>query len=677
MHTSFGYWVICGGQDSESKFDLKQAVRSDVLEGYVGVKPLEVIAEEVGVELHEIVKLDANENLYGPPKAVFDAVLTSRFHEYPDPGQTYLRQDIASYMGVKADNICAGAGSDDLIDIILRLVRQDPVIISTPTFGMYSYLSKISKLPVVDVPLGPPPTFAVQGDEMVRKVRELHASVVFIVSPNNPTGTVCPTETIENLCAEQVFVVVDEAYAEFNPDINLVTLLSRHPNLILLRTFSKWAALAGLRCGFAVAHRDIIDIMLSTKQPYNVNVAADYAARAALAHKKVIDKDIEAILKEKEVMQREIAKFSWLHPLSSKSNFFLVKVGDSAGDSDSGSSSSASSQSSGASPVKMTRNALELWRNLRRLGILIRYFGRPPLAGYVRISAGRPKETAHLMDALKILDSSAVYRELEKYRGYKAIVFDMDGVLADESKSYRQSIVNTCAHYGVNLTLDDVTAYKAEGGSNDDWQASYDLVHRGLKSSSSSSSFSFSSSANGASNEKKGDGEPRPTLAEVIVEFEKIYQGTPEKPGLWTTETLIPRKSLIKFLASLVPLVIVTGRPRQDAIRFMKHHGIHSYFKLAVCSEDAPAKPSPVPVRLALSQLADILEPGFDLSRVLMIGDTPNDMMAATRAGIEGMGILAPTERESTKMPTAIMNAGAHCLLDSLQELRLIFNKDN
>jgi histidinol-phosphate aminotransferase len=629
--------------DWQSTFDLKKAIRSDLHEGYVGVKPLEVIAEEVGVEVSEIVKLDANENLYGPPKAVFEAVLSSRFHEYPDPGQTYLRKDIAAYMGVQDSQICAGAGSDDLIDIILRLARPGPVIISTPTFGMYTYLSKISKLPVIDVPLGPAPGFEVQITKIIEIVKSETASVVFIVSPNNPTGTVCPTEYIELLCKEQVFVVVDEAYAEFNLEVNLTSLTSRYPNLILLRTFSKWAALAGLRCGFAVAHASVIDIMLSTKQPYNVNVAADYAARAALAHRKEISIDVEAILKEKAVMQAEIAKFSWLHPLPSKSNFFLVKVGNDASTTENGGAEANASK-------QMTRTAHELWSNLRRLGILIRYFGKPPLADYVRISAGRPAETQQLLDALRILDSSEVYKRLESFRGYKAIIFDMDGVLADEGRSYRQSTVQTCAHYGAVVTLEQISLYKANGGSNDDWQATFDLVNQ------------FSSVAE------------KPTLQEVTAQFEVVYQGTETVPGLWTTETLIPTRSLIKYLATQVPLGIVTGRPRKDAVRFLGQHDIAQFFKVMVCAEDAPHKPDPAPVRLALTQLKDQLGVDYDLSRVLMIGDTPNDMLAATRAGIEGMGVLAPNERNNDKMPPAIMKAGASCILGSLQELRLIFN---
>lgn len=622
---------------------MKAAVRPDLLEGYVGVKPLEVIAEEVGVDITEIVKLDANENLYGPPKAVFDAVASARFHEYPDPGQTYLRRDIAAYMGLEDFNICAGAGSDDLIDIILRLVRPGPVIISTPTFGMYTYLSKISKLPVIDIPLGPAPTFDVQIDTIIAKIREVQASVVFVVSPNNPTGTVCPVEYMERLCQEQIFVVVDEAYAEFNPSVNLTSLLASHPNLILLRTFSKWAALAGLRCGFAAAHKDIIEIMMSSKQPYNVNVAADYAARAALAEKEVIMRDVAAILYEKEVMAAEIANFSWLAPLPSKSNFFLVKVGE----KDSASNGNAPQ----AKELSSRRTAKELAFSLRRLGILIRYFGKPPLADYIRISAGRPRETQQLLSALRILDSSAVYRDLEKYKGYKAIVFDMDGVLADESKSYRQSIVTTCAHFGANLTLEDVSAYKADGGSNDDWQATFDLV------------LKFSLQQDG-----------RPSLQDVIKQFEVFYQGTEALPGLWTTETLIPRASLIPYLATKVPLAIVTGRPRGDAERFLAQHNLRKYFKAIVCSEDAPHKPSPEPVRLALSQLAEALGPAVDISRVLMIGDTPNDMLAATRAGIEGMGILAPNEKKNEKMPHSLMNAGASCILGDLDELRLIFS---
>jgi len=148
-----------------------QFVREDLrtFDKYVGVKPLEVIAEEIGLDLSEIVKLDANENLYGPPPQVFEAISKSFLHIYPDPSQLFLRRDLAEYIGRGLDEnwVVGGSGSDDMIDIIMRFVRPGPVIISTPTFGMYTYLAKITKLPVVDVPRAEFPSFALDIPKII------------------------------------------------------------------------------------------------------------------------------------------------------------------------------------------------------------------------------------------------------------------------------------------------------------------------------------------------------------------------------------------------------------------------------------------------------------------------------------------------------------------------------
>lgn len=272
-------------------------VRPDlqVMEKYVGVQPLEVIAEEIGMSLTDLVKLDANENLNGVLPEIAQEIAAGFHHIYPDPGQTFLRRDLATYMSVSESMVVAGAGSDDLIDIIIRMVRPGPLLISTPTFGMYSFLGKISQLPIIDVPRGPAPGFALNIPAIVSSVRENAVSIVFLVSPNNPTGTIVPNEEVAVLCQEKCLVVVDEAYAEFS-GVSARELLARYPNLIILRTFSKWAALAGVRAGFAVAHESLANIMMGIKQPYNINVAADVACRAALKYRPVIQKQIDAMV---------------------------------------------------------------------------------------------------------------------------------------------------------------------------------------------------------------------------------------------------------------------------------------------------------------------------------------------------------------------------------------------
>ena len=353
--------------------DPRRYLRDDIddLAHYAPVQPLEVLAEEIGVPVDQLVKLDANENLYGAPEAVREAVAAVPLHIYPDPDQTALRADIAAYLGVGPEQVVAGSGSDDLLDVVLRLTLPTATATATPTFGMYSFLSGIAGIRHIEVPRTPGYGLDFAG---LRNAVEDGAGVVFIASPNNPTGNAAGLEEVEALCALDALVVVDEAYAEF-AGTSAIPLLDRHPNLVVMRTFSKWAGLAGLRVGYAVAHADLVEPMLAIKQPYNVNAAADAAARAALAHRDELLVNVRAIVAERDRLAREVGALGWLAPHPSDANFVLfdVKVGDSG----------------------------EIAAALRKRGVLVRHYDRPDLAGKLRISAGRPQDTDRLLDALK------------------------------------------------------------------------------------------------------------------------------------------------------------------------------------------------------------------------------------------------------------------------------------
>lgn len=346
------------------------------LDEYVPVKPLDVLAREVGVPVERLVKLDANENLYGAPKAVFDAIAAADLHIYPDPGQVALREAIGDYLGVAPEQVVAGAGSDDLIDIIIRLVLPEATVSAPPTFGMYRFLTLIAGARHVEVPRGP--RFEVDVKGIAKAVRD-GATIVFLPSPNNPTGNTLTRAELEAVCELDALVVVDEAYAEF-AGTSYVGDVAQHPNLVVLRTFSKWAGLAGLRVGYAVCHPELASRMMTIKQPYNVNVAADVAARAAVAHRGEIMETVRCLVAERERLSRELGAFDWLEPAPSEANFVLVRV---AG-----------------------RSAADVAAGLRRQGVLVRYYDRPYLQGYIRISAGRPEDTDRLLEALRNLEQT-------------------------------------------------------------------------------------------------------------------------------------------------------------------------------------------------------------------------------------------------------------------------------
>lgn len=355
--------------------DYRRFLREDVgeLEEYHPVKPLDVLAEEIGLPIGQLVKLDANENLYGAPAAVYDAIAKADLHIYPDPSQTHLREAIAGYVGgIAPDQVVCGTGADDLIDLIFRLTMPEKVAVVTPAFGMYSFLAKINHVQPVEVPRSSG-DFELDADA-VRAAVDDGARIVFLTSPNNPTGNVLPLEQARAVCRMDALVIIDEAYIEFGGE-SAVPLLAEFPNLVILRTFSKWAGIAGLRVGYALCDPGLAKLIMAIKQPYNVNVAADVAAQAAIAHRAEIFETVRALITERGRMVQLLEGLGWLKALPSESNFVLFRVEG--------------------------RSAKAVVKGLRQQGVLVRYYPRPDLADYIRISAGRPEDTDRLVAALR------------------------------------------------------------------------------------------------------------------------------------------------------------------------------------------------------------------------------------------------------------------------------------
>lgn len=348
-------------------------IRSDFdeLEEYTPVLPFDELVSEIGLPADQIVKLDANENLHGPDEAVLRAIREADFHIYPDPAASALRRDLAKYLDVSPESIVAGAGSDDLIDIIIRLVMPRMVVTTPPTFGMYGFLARIARSGVVEAPrIQPGYSLDLPA---IRNAVDGGASIVFVASPNNPTGNAATEAEIEALGQLNALVVLDEAYAEFSRT-SAVPYVERYPNVIVLRTFSKWAGLAGLRIGYAVAHPGLCKHMMAIKQPYNVNVAADVAARAALRHRGAVMETVQLLIAERSRLVESLRQFPWLRPNPSQANFVLFNVEG--------------------------RSAGELALALRRRGVLVRHYNRPDLRDCIRISAGRPQDTDRLVQVL-------------------------------------------------------------------------------------------------------------------------------------------------------------------------------------------------------------------------------------------------------------------------------------
>ncbi|MCX6023812.1 MAG: aminotransferase class I/II-fold pyridoxal phosphate-dependent enzyme, partial [Chloroflexi bacterium] len=215
-------------------------------EAYASIEPVEVLARRLGIPEDQIVKLDGNENPYGPsPRALAALASFGGYHIYPDPAQRDLRTALAAYTGLPVECLLPGNGSDELIDLLMRLTLEpgDNVVTSGPTFGMYSFNAGICAGSCIDVPRDA--AFTVPVAALAAAVTP-RTKLIILPSPNNPTGNVLPRADLLKLLKLGPLVLLDEAYGEFAGE-SALDLVPQHENLVVLRTFSKWAGLAGLR----------------------------------------------------------------------------------------------------------------------------------------------------------------------------------------------------------------------------------------------------------------------------------------------------------------------------------------------------------------------------------------------------------------------------------------------
>ncbi len=347
------------------------------LEPYEPIVPVEVLAQRAGIPLERVIKLDGNENPYGCSPRVQRALADYRlYHIYPDPLHRELRQPLAGYVGLGAEHIVVGSGSDEIIDLILRLCLEpgDKVINCPPTFGMYPFSTAVCGGQVVNVPRDA--NYEVDVDA-VRSAIDQKAKVVFLTSPNNPSGNVIPEEDILEIVDSEILVVVDEAYYEFS-GVSMASHVPRYHNLVVLRSFSKWAGLAGLRVGYGIFPRELAELMYRIKPPYNVNSAALVAAREALADIDYLRDEIDAIIRERERLFLKLSELGSLKPYPSRANFILCRV--------------------------LEGDALKIKQSLEKKGIFIRHFNTPLLQNMLRISVGKPEHTDALIEALASME---------------------------------------------------------------------------------------------------------------------------------------------------------------------------------------------------------------------------------------------------------------------------------
>ena len=504
---------------------------------------------------------------------------------YADPKP--LEEAYAAYLGTDPARVVATTGADDAIDRVFRafLAPDQDAVFPTPTFIMVPAFARMAggRLVPIEYDWGTLP-----HGRILEAVTD-STGVVVVISPDNPTGMAFPTDALVRLAGDLppgVTLMVDLAYAEF-AETDPTEALLEIPHVVMIRTMSKSWGLAGLRVGFAVGSKERIDVLRGYGGPYSLSgpsiaIAVDRLNRGVQPMREFVD----YVASRRERLAALIEGVGGA-PLPSQTNFVFARFPDNRW----------------------------IQQGMAAQGILVRCFD--PLPGYVRITVPRNDG-----------EFRRVERAMQCLSRPEALLFDMDGVLADVRRSYRAAITSTCAFFGVTGGNEEIDAVKARGGANDDWAVTRTLL---------------------------AEAGVNATSAEVKRRFEEVYQGTEEAPGLRRHETLIPDRELIEVLARSFKLGIVTGRPRKDAERFLVEHGIRSCFRTVVCREDGPLKPDPAPVNLAMEHLK--------ASSGWMLGDTPDDVRAAVGAGVVPVGVVPPAGGEGIRQ--ALPASGAARVVDA------------
>ena len=323
-----------------------------------------------------LIRLDMNESPFGPsPRtraALADFAQTNR---YPDFAQSALRSSLSQYTGVPVEQIICGAGLDDVFTSLAHLLIEpgDEVVISEPTFGVYRPLFSMHGANVVNVPLSP--DFELMPEQVIAAVND-RTKLVIICSPNNPTGNLFAQEAIESICSHaRCLVAIDEAYAEF-AGVSQIPLMDRFPNVMVLRTMSKWAGLAGMRVGYGLVPKDLVGAIGHVVPPFhNVALASSEAAVAAIDDRDFLMKQVGVICEFRDALLADIEQINGLEPLPTVTNFILVRT--------------------------QFPDARPLVQAIAERGVLIRGYSDPLLQPYFRVTVGHPEENDRFLLALR------------------------------------------------------------------------------------------------------------------------------------------------------------------------------------------------------------------------------------------------------------------------------------
>jgi histidinol-phosphate aminotransferase len=302
------------------------------MDSYVPGRSQDEIAEEFGLKKDEIIKLGSNENPWGPSKKAIDEVskVLTGINRYPESDLSILKEEIAKYSGVKGTEVIVGGdGADEIIDVLAKTFIEpgDEFIVPLPSYMYYEYLF---------LPYGAVPVYGkwnledntLDLDSVISAIGE-KTKMIFLCSPNNPTGTLIPQEDIvevlETTIDKNIVVVIDEAYFEYS-EVNNVNLIEKYPHVFIMRTMSKVLGLAGMRIGYGLADSKMIEFMHRIKPVFSLTRLSYFAALYTLRDKEYIDQSIKKGIESREFLFNELSKIKSLNVFKSYSNYILMGI---------------------------------------------------------------------------------------------------------------------------------------------------------------------------------------------------------------------------------------------------------------------------------------------------------------------------------------------------------------
>lgn len=543
------------------------------------------------------LRLDFNENVLGCSPKVVEAIRnlsSDDISTYPEYGA--FLQKLSGYLCVGKDEIIPTNGGDEAIKIVIDtyLSNEDEILIPYPTFDMFRVYAEIAGGKVNQISLNEDLSFPTE--RFISAINE-RTKIVVLVNPNNPTGTVIDENDIEKIAkaAKDSIVIIDEAYSQFYGK-SAKELIRKYDNIIVIQSFSKAFGLAGIRLGCIISNKCVVETLRKCASPYSVNNIAIAAGTAALSDMDFVNKYVDEVKRSRGYIQDELNKMG-IKTYPSQANFILAYFGN--------------------------KSEL-LCRELRNRGILVRDRSKSPLiSGCVRLGIGTLEQSKMLVD------------EINRIVCPDTILFDIDGVLADVSNSYRTAIKSTVEYFtGKEITSDKIQDVKLEGGLNNDWDLTFEIIKReGTKVE----------------------------FGDVKAKFQEIYLGR-GFDGLIVNEGLLVSKYILEKLSLKYKLGIVTGRPKQEAEFFLRKNGILEFFDCLVCMEDTEGmgKPDPFGINLALDKIGK--------ENAYYIGDSVDDIEAANKAGIIALGVLPPyVDRPSLKK--CLIEKGGAAVFEDADEL--------